>query len=121
MGVLRAVDVGHAAGADPPEHPVAAVDERIARHLRHPPPPPSSASSTDLAIGAATVPPCPCVRSSVTATAMRGFSTGAKQMNQGWVNSRLAPTSAVPVLPATRMPASAAAVPVPSSTTRLIM
>ena len=42
-------------------------------------------------------------------------------MNQGCVNSRLAPTSAVPVLPATGIPASAAAVPVPSSTTRLII
>ena len=61
------------------------------------------------------------MRSTVTATAMRGFSTGAKQMNQGWVNSRFAPTSAVPVFPATVMPSSAAAVPVPSSTTRLII
>ena len=42
-------------------------------------------------------------------------------MNQGCVNSRFAPTSAVPVLPATVMPERAAAVPVPSSTTRLIM
>src|SRR5215207_4764350 len=121
VAVLGAVHVRHAAGPDAPQDAVAAVDQRVAGHLGHPPPPPSIASSTDFAIGAATVPPWPVVRSTVTAIARRGFSTGAKQMNQGWVNSRLAPTSAVPVLPATRMPASAAAVPVPSSTTRLII
>ena len=38
VAVLSAVDVRHSAGADPAQDPVAAVDERVARHLRHPAP-----------------------------------------------------------------------------------
>src|SRR4029453_18612716 len=91
VGVLGAVDVRHPSGADPTEHAVALVDEGVAGDLRHPVPPPSSASRTDFAIGAATVPPCPFAFGIVTATAIRGFSTGAKQMNHAWVNSRFAP------------------------------
>jgi hypothetical protein len=83
VGVLRAIHVGHPAGADPAQDAVAPVDERVAGHLGHQAPPPSRASSTDLAIGAATVPPWPDVRSTVTAIAIRGSSTGAKAMNQG--------------------------------------
>ena len=63
------------------------------------------------------MPPWPVVRSRVTATAIFGLPMGANAMNHGWVNSRLAPTSAVPLLPATSMPWSAACVPVPSFTT----
>ena len=73
---------------------------------------------TCFAIGAATVPPWPVVLSTVTAIATRGLCTGANAMNHAWFT---APTSAVPVLPATSMPSSAAAVPVPSSTTLLII
>ena len=50
--------------------------------------------------------------------AIFGLSAGAKAMNQGWLNC---PVSAVPVLPATSTPLSAAAVPVPSLTTFFIM
>ncbi len=57
VGVLGAVDVGHPARADPAHDQVAAVDKRVVGDLGHDPPP-SSASSTLLAIGAATVPPC---------------------------------------------------------------
>src|SRR4029079_262543 len=121
VGVLGAVHVGHSARTDAPKDPVAVVDARVPRHLGHPPPPFRSASSTYFAIGAATVPPWPLAFGIVTATAIRGASTGAKQMNHAWVNSALGPVSAVPVLPATVTPSSAAAVPVPSSTTRLII
>ena len=68
-----------------------------------------------MAIGAATVPPSPEVRSTVAAIATRGFVTGANAMNHAWFTPFV--TSAVPVLPATWIPDSAAAVPVPSCTT----
>ena len=77
---------------------------------------------TCLAMGAATVPPKPPIeRSTVTATATRGWFAGAKAMNQGWVRFELGTIWAVPVLPATSMPWSAAAVPVPSLTTCVII
>ena len=70
-----------------------------------------------MATGAAIVPPVPpCTRSNTTATAKRSL----KPMNHGSLRPcRL--TSAVPVLPATSTPSSAAAVPVPSLTTLRIM
>ena len=77
MRVLGAVDVRHPAGADPLDDPVAAVDCGVVGDLGHC----RSASITVFAIGAATVPPSPCVRSSVTAIATFGSSTGAKPMN----------------------------------------
>src|SRR5919198_4181954 len=117
MRVLGQVDVGHPAGADAAHDPIAAVDHRACRHLGHRFL--SSTWSTRLASGAATVPPCPDVRSTVTAIAILGLSTGAKAMNQAWFCPP--ETSAVPVLPATLIPDSAPAVPVPSSTTRLII
>src|SRR5215216_7464255 len=73
-----------------------------------------------LAIGAAVVPPVPACAESVTATATVGLSAGAKQMNQVWFLP-VTPVSAVPVLPATGTPEIWAAVPVPPSTTALIM
>ena len=78
LQVLGAVDVGHPARADPVEHLVALVDDRVAGDAvdAHPP----SASSTCLATGAATTPPVPpWTRSSTTATA-KSF---VKPMNQG--------------------------------------
>ena len=39
---------------------------------------------TCLASGAAIVPPCPCVRSTVTAIAISGSSSGANAMNHAW-------------------------------------
>ena len=56
--VLGAVDVGHAAGAEPLDDAVAAVDERVAAR-RSPSAAHPSASSTSAAIGAATAPPVP--------------------------------------------------------------
>ena len=69
----------------------------------------SSASITCLAIGAEIVPPKPLSWfSTTTAIATRGASAGAKAANQVvWMLPR--PTSAVPVLPATRIPGIAAA------------
>ena len=58
----------------------------------------------------------PWKRSSVTATA----TSGVKPMNHGWFRPELL-SSAVPVLPATSTPSSAAAVPVPSRTTCFII
>ena len=56
-----------------------------------------------------------CERSTVTATATCGSSAGAKRDEPGLVDVlRRCSISAVPVLPATSMPCSAAAVPVPS-------
>ena len=78
--VVRAVDVGHAAGPDPPGDPVAAVDDRVLGYLGHvyfDAAFPSSVCNTCLAIGAATVPPSPWLRSIVTATAIFGLSAGA--------------------------------------------
>ena len=70
-----------------------------------------------MAIGAASIPPMPpWNRSSVTATA----TSGVKHMNHGWL-SPVVLSSAVPVLPATSTPSSAAAVPVPSRTTFFII
>src|SRR5205823_6415068 len=63
--VLRAIDVRHAPGADPAEDPVAAVDQSGVGELGHFSL--RSTWSTCLAIGAATVPPCPEVRSTVAA------------------------------------------------------
>ena len=37
VNVLRAVHVGHPAGAEPSHHPVAAVHDRVVGHLGHPP------------------------------------------------------------------------------------
>ena len=58
------------------------------------------------AIGAAMAPPVASFRSGwssrMTATAIRGASAGAKEMNQVWVVLR--PVWAVPVLPATVTP-----------------
>ena len=71
---------------------------------------------TALAIGAATVPPNPVPHSTVAAMATRGSWAGAKAMNHSWFGQPWS-TSAVPVLPATSIPSSAAAVPVPSLTT----
>ena len=81
--------------------------------------PRSSASITCLAIGAATVPPWPVVRSTVTAIATRGLSTGAKRDEPRLVHGPRPPPyrSCRP----RRCPRSAAAVPVPSSTTLLII
>src|SRR5680860_582855 len=80
---------------------------------------------TARAIGAATVPPCPEVHSTVAATAIWGSEAGAKPMNQAWLGSpsqfSRPGTSAVPVLTATSIPLSAAWVPVPSLTTPCIM
>ena len=60
--------------------------------------------------------------STVAATATFGLRAGAKAMNQVWTPScPVHGTSAVPVLPATSMPVSAAAVPVPSRTTFCII
>ena len=72
--VLGQEHVGHPAGAQPRDHPVAAVDDRSGREIGHRYwPSASSVWITDLAIGAATVPPKPpCVRSTVTATATLG-------------------------------------------------
>src|SRR5262249_46988937 len=111
VGVLGAVDVGHPAGADPVQDPIAPIDEGVVGNLGH------RFSRrrtciTCLAIGAATVPPSPCVRSTVTAIATFGLGTGANAMNQAWFEVPFA-TSAVPVLPATVMPGIWAAVPVP--------
>ena len=72
---------------------------------------------TCLAIGAATLPPDPPFSTSTT-TATVGFSAGAKPANQAC--DVLSATSAVPVLPATWTPLSAAAVPVPPFTTSII-
>src|SRR4051794_8533604 len=122
MRVLGRVHVGHPARADALEDAVATVHQRVVGDFRHPPACfPRSTCNTCLAMGAATVPPCPWVFSTVTAIAAFGLSTGAKAMNHGWVNSRLGPTSAVPVLPATWMPLSAPAVPDPSFTTLVII
>src|SRR4029450_4308863 len=116
LQVLRAVDVGHPPGADAVEHAVALVHHRVAgdavdAHL-------PSASSTCLAIGAATTPPWPpWTRSSTTAIAK---SLG-KPMKQGSWILRWMSISAVPVLPASSTPSSAAAVPVPSLTTCFII
>src|SRR5262249_1455540 len=109
----------HPARADAALDAVAAVDDRARlevadAHL-------SIASSTCLAIGAAYVPASPGAHSSVTSTAARGWSTGAKAMNETCLAGGQLPASAVPVLPATSMPWRAAAVPVPSRTTLLII
>src|SRR5206468_3245683 len=114
-----AVDVGHAARADPALDPVAAVDDGAG--VQVPDAQCTIASRTCLAIGAAYTPAWPGAHSSVTATAARGLTTGAKAMNDTWLPPGQLPTSAVPVLPATSMPCSAAAVPVPSLTTLLII
>ena len=71
-----------------------------------------------MAIGAATVPPNPpCWRSTTAATATRSV----KPMNHSVLIPAAMSISAVPVLPATSTPSSAAAVPVPSRTTLRIM
>src|SRR4051794_7662853 len=122
MRVLGPVHVGHPARADALEDAIATVHQRVVGDFRHPPACfPRSTCITCLAMGAATVPPCPWVFSTVTAIATLGLSTGAKAMNQGWVNWLAGPTSAVPVLPATWRPDRAAAVPVPSFTTLVII
>src|SRR5262249_44883482 len=131
LHVLGAPHVGHPARAHPVQQPVAPIDQLVvvlahrlaqARVGHCCEPPCSSCCMTALAIGAATVPPKPpCERSTVAAMAMRGWSTGANAMNHGWVMLLATSTSAVPVLPATSMPSSAAAVPVPSWTTLLII
>jgi hypothetical protein len=60
--------------------------------------------------------------STVTAIATFGSWAGANATNDGCVRFRpLAPIDAVPVLPATLMPESWTAVPVPSSTTLVII
>src|SRR5690606_26284254 len=81
----------------------------------------SSAARTSRAIGAAVVPPeatspstPPC--STTTATATRGSSAGAKEVNQACGGASV-PDWAVPVLPATAMPGSWACRPVPFATT----
>src|SRR6185295_12572976 len=113
LQVLGDVDVRHAAAAQAVQDAVAPVDDGLGfeafGHFR-------SSCMTALAIGAATVPPNPVPHSTVTAMAMRGSWAGAKAMNHSWFGQPW-PTSAVPVLPATSMPSSAAAVPVPSLTT----
>ena len=84
----------------PAQDQVAAVDQRVLGDLGHgraAPPGRSWRSArppcrpTSRRAGARASPPRRCA----------GCRSGAKQMNQGWVNSRFAPTSAVPVLPAT--------------------
>src|SRR6185312_8051321 len=114
LKVLRAVDLGHSPAAEAVQHAVAAVDDGLGfeafGHFR-------SSCMTALAIGAATVPPNPVPHSTVAAMATRGSCTGAKAMNQSWFGPHGRSTSAVPVLPATSIPCSAAAVPVPSLST----
>src|SRR5215213_5561847 len=120
LQVLRAVDVGHPARSDAADDPVAAVHDRLGgdRGLPHR----STSSMTRLAIGAATSPPVPPIEvSTVTATATLGSFAGAKPMNHGWLIRCSMFFSAVPVLPATSMPDSAAAVPEPSRTTCCII
>ena len=73
-----------------------------------------------LAMGAAVTPPVPAWSESATATATLGASAGAKAMNQVLLRPET-PVSAVPVLPATDTPEIWAAVPVPDSTTSVIM
>ena len=65
---------------------------------------------TFLAIGAAVSPPVPLEHSTVAAIATFGSSRGANAMNQTWLGPHGRSTSAVPVLPPTEMPSSAAAV-----------
>ena len=78
------------------------------------------------AIGAAALPPAPAP-TSITATAIFGRCAGAKATNQASVffgsggPPAVGRSSAVPVLPATSMPGSAAAVPVPERTTASII
>ena len=74
-----------------------------------------------MAIGAATWPPVLWSWfSSITVTAIRGLSAGAKHTNQA-VLMPSTPVSAVPVLPATRTPGICAFVPVPPVTTDSII
>src|SRR3712207_495041 len=113
--VDRAVDVGHPARPDAVLDAVAAVHhgaglEVAQTHCRRD-------SRTFFATGAANSPAVPGAHSSVTATTARGRCTGANEMNETWLPLGQLPTSAVPVLPATSIPDSAAAVPLPSRTT----
>ncbi|MEJ5221183.1 MAG: PHP domain-containing protein [Tepidiforma sp.] len=78
----------------------------------------TAARMTWPAMGAATSPPWP-PDSTMTATAMRGCSTGAKAMNQACEVP--SPASAVPVLPATATPEMATPAAWPASTTPAIM
>jgi hypothetical protein len=104
--VLGEEHVGHAAGAEARENLVSVVDDRSGREIGHGHcPSDSRVWMTCLAIGAATVPPNPpWLRSTVTATATFGLSTGANPINHGCVRFEpTVPTCAVPVLPATLM------------------
>ena len=69
--VLGAPDVGHSAGAEPSQQPVAAGDDRVVRELHQPEP--SAASITCVTTGPATsAPKHPWHRSMVAATAILG-------------------------------------------------
>src|SRR5690606_11302566 len=116
--VQRPPDLPHPAGRDAGDQPVSAAENRVGVHR------PSTACMTSRAIGAATAPPVASLPalpdSTMTATATLGSSAGAKQMNQaceGWPG----PVSAVPVLPATVIPGTCAARPVPCCTTPTII
>src|SRR5260221_10267733 len=78
---------------------------------------------TAFAIGAAMAPPVeslePGWSSMMTATAILGSLAGANDTDHAWIVPR--PVWAVPVLPGTEMPGMRALVPVPRSTTLIIM
>src|SRR5690606_22602871 len=118
--VVADVHLGHTATADQLADLVAATQHLgLVRHRSAP------ASSTARAIGAAPTPPVSPVQSSEalstsTAPAIRGSSAGANPVNHACAAPEL-PNSAVPVLPATVTPGSAAAWPEPRSTTATII
>src|SRR4051812_21126173 len=86
----------------------------------------NAALSTSRAKGAAALPPAPAP-TSITATTTFGALAGANATNHASVffgsggPLAVGRSSAVPVLPGTSSPGSAAAVPVPERTTQTIM
>src|SRR5690606_12854069 len=113
--VQGAVHNGHAPVADLGLDSVSIGQERVNHGFTSAQRPTASkaAASTAPPAGAATRPPLP-PPSMTTATATSGWNAGANPMNHAWVSPLGA--SAVPVLPATRTPGTAAARAVPSST-----